>query len=477
MKEVYKPRSVIVDSVELTNFDGSQTIDLSNIFVDLNVYEDMFHSQITGDITIEDTLELVECLPIIGEEYLTIKWHVPTTDIDDHFNTGRLRVYKVGDRAASGAKAGRGSSYTLYFVSEEAIVNLNNAISRSFNTKTASEIASIIYRDYINSDKVFDVEETEGKLKLIIPRWNPFKSLNWLANTKAVNKKYDADFFFYESLNGSTGPKFNFRSLSSLFEQDPSFSIEFQVQNISDGNGHKNSSTASYNIESFQFSKNADVIDNMANGMYTQTWILHDPLRKKFVISKPNYLNDFYDKDGGKMMYSNKLDASMNPLQCVRMPGGINSFPASISPSKSLDNDTTKGFEASTHRKSISYIASRESTDELECTSLISDFGAKRAFKMQLLNNYKVVFPSIPGTHKIHLGSIVTFNKPHIAHDNDLYNKKLGRFDDRFVSGKYLVMRMRHNISISSTMSERSYTISLEGVKNSFVEEISNKKV
>lgn len=478
MSEVYKPKSVVIDSITLTNFDKSQTMDLSNIFVDLNIYEDMYHSQLTGDISLEDTLELIQFFPIIGEETLNVKWHIPTTDINEYYDSGNLRVYRIGNRAVSGAKAGKGMTYTLYFVSEEGITNLNSTISRSFNTKSASEIVKIVFDDYITSEKEFDVEPTEGKLKLIIPNWKPFKTINWIAGNKSINKKENADYFFFESLNKAKGPKFNFKSLTSLFEQEPIFDIEFKVQNISDGNRSKDMSTASYNIQSFDFPKNADMIDNMTSGMYAQTWILHDPLRKKFVVSKLNHSEDFHDDAiDGNMMYSKNLSNIMNPMQFIRMPGGVNSFPSSISPSKGLNNDKTKGVESSPGRKGISYISERESPDELECTSLISDIAAKRLFRAQQLNNYRITFPDIPGTNLIQLGSIVRFNKPHIAHDNDAYNKMAGRFDDRFVSGNYLVMRLRHSISITPGESEFQYTISIEGAKNSFVEQVSTKKL
>lgn len=476
MSEVYKPKGVVIDEIKLINFDGAQSIDIENMFVDLNIYEDMYHSQITGDITIEDTLELIETFPIIGEESLTIRWHVPTASINDYINSGTLRVYRIGNRSASGAKGGKGMTYTLYFIAEEGITNLNNTISRSFNTKTASEIASIVFNDYVDTDKEIDIEPSEGKLKLIVPNWKPFRTMNWLAGNKAVNAKKNADFFFFESLNGPTGPKFNFKSLSTLFEQDSVFDIEFQTQNLSTGK-EKNMITASHNIESFSFPKNADMIDNMSNGMYAQTWIFHDPLRKKFVISKENHAEDFHSTEDGNLMYSKNLSDVMNPMQCIRMPGGVNSFPSNISPTKSLNNDKTKSLEARVGRNSIPYITERESSDELSCTSLVGDISAKRMFRTQQLNNYRVIFPDIPGTHIIKLGSIVTFNKPHISHDNDEYNKKMGRFDDRFVSGKYLVMRMRHNISINSGDSEHRYTVTLEGAKDSFVEQVSYKKI
>lgn len=472
--EVYNPKSVVIDVIQLSNFDGSSVIDLSDMFVEINIYEDLWQSHITGDLRIQDSLELIEFFPIVGEELLIIKWHIPKTDLNDYYNSGTLRVYKVGDRAAVGNCGGKTTEYTLYFVSEEGMTNLNQSVSRSFNTKTASEVTKIIYSDYIKSDKEIDIENTEGTLKLVIPNWRPFRAINWLCGTKAINEKKNADFFFFESLNKVKGPKFNFKSLSTLMEVPPVFTVEYKVQNLSTGDG-KNTSSVAYNVDSFDFIKHGDVIDNATNGMYNQTWIYHDLLRKKFVVSKPNFSKDFYDGSGNKM-FSSKLDEKAYPMQYIRMPGGVNSFPSNISSSKALNNDTTTGSERYNSRKEISYISKREAADELNNSSLVSECSYRRAFKLQQLNNYIVHFSNIPGIYVLSLGSTINFNKPHVVFDNEQYNKSSGRFDDKYLSGKYLISRLRHKISVDADYTNIQYTIAIEGIKDSFVEPVATKK-
>lgn len=477
-KEIYKPKSVVIDKIELTNFDKSKTIDLSKMFVDLSIFEDIYQSQLVGNITIEDSLELIEFFPIIGEETIYIKWHIPGAEVNDYMNLGKMRVYKVGNRSASGLKGGKSSTYTLYFTSPEALKNLNTSISRSFNTKSASDIATILYNDYIESDKPFNVEETEGKFKLIIPNWRPFKALNWLTGNRALTKNLQGDYFFFESTNKNKGPKFNFKSLTSLSAADPVFDIEFKVQNISDGNDGVVNFHSPYTVENFDMPKHGDILDNTVKGQYAQTWIFHDPLRKKFVVSKVNHSDDFFEEGKGqKKFYSDSIGNEAQPLQFIRMPGGVNSFPSTISPSKGLNNDTTKGAEGASTRAAIPYIADREARDELDCITAIQEIAHKRAFKIQQMNNYKTTFTDIPGNPNIQLGSVVNFNKPHLTYDNDAFNKKSGRFNDRFISGKYLVTRMSHNIYINPDKSELQYTISIECNKDTFNEKPSYKEI
>ncbi len=196
-----------------------------------------------------------------------------------------MRVYKVGNRSASGVKGGKSSTYTLFFTSIEALKNLNTTVSRSFNTKSASDIVKTIYEDYIKINKDFDVESTEGKLKLIIPNWKPFRAINWVAGNRALTpnwkpfrainwvagnraltKSLQGDYFFFESTNKNKGPRFNFKSLTTLSKGDPVFTIEFKVQNMSDPRGGSVDVHSPYNVENFEMPKHGDILDNTVNG-------------------------------------------------------------------------------------------------------------------------------------------------------------------------------------------------------------------
>ena len=196
-QESYKPSAVIIESMDLTNFDGSKTIDIRDFVAEINIYEDIFQCQIMGDLSIQDSKELIEFFPIVGEETIEIRFRVPTRDLQNSINLKKMRVYKIGDRTASGKNVGKIQTYTLYFFSSEILTNLNTRVSRSFNTMTASNIAKIVFDDYLKSDKKFEIENTVGTLKTVIPNWNPFKVINWLANTKAINAEKQCDFLFF----------------------------------------------------------------------------------------------------------------------------------------------------------------------------------------------------------------------------------------------------------------------------------------
>ena len=43
------------------------------VIVEMNIFEDMFKSSITGSIIVTDTNDIVSKIPIVGQEYLTLK--------------------------------------------------------------------------------------------------------------------------------------------------------------------------------------------------------------------------------------------------------------------------------------------------------------------------------------------------------------------------------------------------------------------
>lgn len=477
----YFPGSVHIENIALTNYDKSSTKDIRNITVEINIYEDIWQSQVMGDIFIRDENEWIQTFPIIGEETLEIEFSVPTKDTI--YSLKNLRVYRIGDRVTPGGNAGKVQGYRLYFISPEVLKSFNTSVPRSFNSQSVDKIVKTVFDEYIETDKKIDIESTEGNIKVVFPNWNPIKVINWLAGHRAMNKKTNADFVFYESHVKNEGLKYNFKSLSTLLEQKPTFTLVFKTQNLTDTRSKdmRDVSSQHQNIDSFTFDKHGNVLKNSMKGQYNQTWIYHDPLRKKFVVTKYNHDDDFLKNTsntntektvGGNKFYSDTIKNESQPLAFIRMPGGINSFPRDISPSKTLNNDKTKGHEDKPLRKMEEYISSHEKTDELETNSMIPDHAYKRVFKFQQMNNFRLCIDDFPGNDEIQLGKTIKFDKPHVAHDNKRFSDKMGRFDDMYVSGTYLVTRLKHRIVYSPTRHDHLYTQSMELIKDTFESEI-----
>ena len=102
------------------------------VMTEVNIFEDMFKSSITGNIIIIDVNNVVTKVPIVGQEYLTLKIRTPTLtfkrDMID-FTDNPFAVHKVTLRQEISSG---GQVYQLKFVSQEAIKSSQRKISKSY---------------------------------------------------------------------------------------------------------------------------------------------------------------------------------------------------------------------------------------------------------------------------------------------------------------------------------------------------------
>ena len=117
--------------------------------VEINIFESIFKSSITGSVIVVDIENYIAKLPIIGQESMTLKLATPSLkakeDIID-FTQTPLFVHKVNLRSeiANGAQ-----TYEIQFVSPELVLSSRKKISKSYvNTKSnIGEMVKDILKD------------------------------------------------------------------------------------------------------------------------------------------------------------------------------------------------------------------------------------------------------------------------------------------------------------------------------------------
>ena len=67
------------DKVKIFASSGT-VVDVSRLVVGLNLYEDLYKTCLTGDITLVDTNNVIMETPIIGQEFLGFKLTTPGLD-------------------------------------------------------------------------------------------------------------------------------------------------------------------------------------------------------------------------------------------------------------------------------------------------------------------------------------------------------------------------------------------------------------
>ncbi len=223
---------------------------------EINFYEDLYSPIVSGDITIQDGVGLIESVPIVGEEVLDISMAtagaVPSpigspagseADIDvkdlPNLIINRFRIYKVDPPVKINDNF---RSVKLYFVSDAQITNMMVKVQKTYPTaeltsykkpenpledKTytiADMVRDIFYDAFLGKKKPANhrptsknllVEPTKGVYSACIPNWTPFKAINFLATRALSANPYSkgANFVFYETLKG-----FRFVAIETLMQ-------------------------------------------------------------------------------------------------------------------------------------------------------------------------------------------------------------------------------------------------------------------
>ena len=239
-------------NLDIETGKGVSFLDLTtSVWHELNFYEDIYSPIVSGDITLTDTVGLIESFPIIGEEILDVSFSTAGASLPPTTGPGttstpsaseapkqvinRFRVYKV-DPPVQVTDNSR--TIKLYFVTDNQFTNLLSKVRKIYPTKqnilnttqsvtdksyTLADMARDIFYDFFigkkkplrqpATRKPFLVEPTRYKSEIVIPNWNPFKAISFLAS-KAVSANPEtkgANFVFYQTLQG-----FRFVSIETL---------------------------------------------------------------------------------------------------------------------------------------------------------------------------------------------------------------------------------------------------------------------
>ena len=283
---------VNIDNIEVISSNGLGQV-ITNQVIALEIYEDLFTPFMSGVLVVKDSLDLANLFPLVGEEAVNIKIHTPTFKGKDKIIDEQFYIYKMANREIAGE---RNVVYELYFISREAIVDLNKKVSRAYEGK-CSDIATKIITDKNNgleTTKKVNIEETPNGVKFISNYWSPVKSLNYVTETSA-NKNGSAGYLFFENRKG-----FNFVSTESLYVQPitQEFIYDAYMRDFTqDGRSYRNVEEEYKRIVEISIPTVFDYAERSMMGMHASKMISYDLVTKKYAVKTFDML-DNWDKKG-----------------------------------------------------------------------------------------------------------------------------------------------------------------------------------
>ena len=128
--------------------------DISGNIAEINIFESIFSNAITGSIILTDTNNLVDNMPIIGQEYISLK--ISTPGLDDaeskyDFTKNVFCVYELGGKTPATATS---EVVELKICSPELLRNHRTRVSKAYEETVGKIITSVLENPkYINTKK------------------------------------------------------------------------------------------------------------------------------------------------------------------------------------------------------------------------------------------------------------------------------------------------------------------------------------
>ena len=392
---VYNSKDYEIKQLELIN-SGGQTIDLRNIFLEMQIFQDLYSSVMNGNILINEGNDTFGNFYLCGNEYLKISIDKPGLNrpLDRLF-----RIYKTTDRRPS---SDSGQVYLLHFCSDEMISSESLIVSKAYKTTKIRDVVNDILVNElgVDSQRIASLEQTSGSFDLIVPGQRPFEAIQWVTARGYDQKKFC--YFFFENKNG-----FNLTSLQTLIKQKPYKKLKYELKNTEGNDPALNKDS----IDDFVILNDFDMITSISNGSFSSRLLSIDIFSQKFE-------NIDYNLE--------TAEAQGNLLNKFKP---VNSF--KNSKNQTLFNSPYAFFRT---YLTINDTASEKSND-------IKYWMQPRAMHMSLLNHFKIQI-TIPGDIELKAGDVVEYEFPSFE-SADAGGKKL----DKQRTGKYLVASINHKFN------------------------------
>ena len=422
----FKPGEIDIQKFEITNFTGSKssTTDFRNICTEFSYYEDIYSPSISADFLIKDASGLMSDFPIIGDENIVLAFR---NKLNEDIIDVEMRTYKVGERVRLNERT---VDYPLYCSSERAVINPKTQVL-SYNRGKISDYVNRTFKGFV------EVEPTLGEYHYTPTGQTFFDTMTILSREAQSEQNPSSTYLFYETADG-----YHFVTMEYLFSKPTSKDYYFTLSNVERKNDKFGDDQI---ISKLEFLPSNDLIQNMERGLYGNTTLAIDPLRKSITSRTYDYFGGDFNKTRHLIDGANRIQSATENESTAQ-----NSQPAHEKYFVSdlvdvADIDYIKEYDPSTN----TYIRRRHLFSNLET----SVFAQSEAFKVRI---------SVPGDSSRHAGDVIEIYMPENSQQKDALSEY-----DKYLSGRFLVTSVRHLLQVN-----KEYVTIMECVKDTLEEVI-----
>ena len=400
----------LVQSIVLYSLISKDGIDITNLMEELNIFDSIFTTSVSGNIIIRDSIGLIEKLPLAGNETLNVTLIKPGTDGEEKFEKV-FKIYKLSDRKPT---TNLSEVYTLHFCSFSQFFSEQTKLSRTYSYKTYSTIAQNILVDELKIPKkqIF-ISPSFGNVNVTIPNLPPLEACTWLAK-RSLDSVNVPSFLFFENIKDG----FIFANLDYLYEKlNTTLEYSHNIQTAPDATRSDNVFGVNYS----ELDQGFNVLSSIKQGVYASTHLGVDFTTLSF--EKTEFDASLFAPTLLLLNDSRKI----NKTQFTALDG-------SKATDKFLSN--LKVTPLTKNQPLSKYIKSKDKTVFSNDTDKII---LQRQYIFQNLLNNKV-YLSVPGLMSLNSGRSIKIN----FLDRNQREKKDGDELDNLYSGRYIITSSRH---------------------------------
>lgn len=400
-KRNIEPGDVEIRKIQLTKWGSKSAvpIDLIGQVLTMSVYEDVGEPSMILELTLVDSLNIVQNYPIVGEELIEVSFITPGRE-----NAFRSTFFVYSIEGTSNNPNAKASIYTIKAVTPLHYLSSRYMIGKTFNT-TIDRIIMDIISDVTEVMGVgytrVQVERTKGIVPITVPLLTAFEAIDFLRQ-RAVSAEHPSGgaFLFFENQYG-----YQFRSIEGVIAEGKKQVATKEFTYEPAINQDKQRSQYSFrNILNYTHLNKFDSIKKITSGS------INNKVEAFNIHTKQLEITNFNLAEKAKTFQSTDSKS--------RMPNSIEFFERFKKQDKTffMAKDSSRG------------------DDFLETT-----IGSKLSYANLFSENSVRVL--INGDNYITAGDVIKLNLPDTSGTTE---KKLG---DRMNSGNYMVTRLRHIIS------------------------------
>ena len=434
--------------------DKSRNLNITDLVIELNVYESIYKHSLTGSVVVLDATGLIQRIPLTGNERISFKMSTLKGEIDASSDTGHpMHIYKLTDRQK--VKEGI-ERYVLHFCSREMLRSIRTRVSHA-DQGPIDEIVTRLFTDRqgLDSRKKLHFEPTRNADKYTFPNLRPLDAISMLS-TKALGEKgKSAGYYFYETTQGYYFRSYdNMVAVHSRMARQPAEKYDHKVSNSNVGNvlippeeAKKSIGDDLRSVYEYGHIKNYDTAAQQATGTYASHMIMHDFFTKAYQEVNFDYHSNYDEDLHTDSFYNGKPAVGRFPISAAPIDydqNSVSDYPKSrislIPNSRYIHGGDTGIFGIQSESEGI-----------LE---------AKRVSQRNSIANGATLEMIVPGQCQLVAGDVIDF-------DLRLTEKQLAApgsdTKDIHYAGRYLIKALRHTFKTKI----HQYECHMECVKDS----------